>query len=193
LLFVSLFGIHLLRDTVAVHHDSIGDFVSNFVAYMRIHRGMREVSKPHWPEIHQSGLDPLFNLTQWICNSNVSHRGEEKVRLRDLLEYSPDSSTTCTQACLQALGWAQWVLNLKATVPEDSPKRVHATMTWPVMACEEYVEALHQRRPEALVVLAFFAGSLDQRPYFWGFGSAGPRLVQSIVTHVGPHWAGSLP
>jgi hypothetical protein len=192
LMFVSLLGVHLLHDTVAVPHDSIGDFVSNFVGYMRIHRGVRDVTKLHWPEILQSGLEPLLHLTQWIGDSDVSHSGYETAELRAVLESSPDNATTCIQACLEALSWAQWVLNLKATVPETSSKRVHATMAWPVMVCEAYVDSLHQRRPEALAVLAFFAAFLHQRPAFWGFGSAGSRLVRSIVTHVGPYWAGSL-
>ena len=63
LLFVSLLGIRLLHDTVAVHYDSIGHFVSDFVACMHIHRGVRYVAKLHWPEIRQSGLEPLLNLT----------------------------------------------------------------------------------------------------------------------------------
>jgi hypothetical protein len=193
LLFVSLLGIHLLHDTVAVHHNSIGDVVSKFVAYMRTHCGVRGVASLHWPDFRQSGLYPLLTLTQWIGNSDVSHDGEETPDLRALLESSPDSSTTCIQACFEALGWAQWALNLRATVPENSSKRVHATMTWPVMVCRDCVEALHQRRPDALAVLSFFATSLYQPLYICRFASAGPRLVQSIVMHVGPYWAGLLP
>lgn len=192
LLFVSPLGIHPRHGTVAVHSDNIGDFVSSFVGYMRIHRGVRVVAKVHWQEIRQSGLDPLFHLTKRNGDSRVSHSGEETAELRALLESSPDSSTICIQACLEALSWALWAINLKATVPEMSSKGVHATKAWPLMVCEEYVECLHQRRPEALAVLAFFAASLHQRPGFWGFGSSGPRLAQSIVTHVGPYWADSL-
>jgi len=85
LLFVPLLGIHLLYDTVAVRHDSIGDFVSNFVAYMRIHRGVQDVARIHWLEIRQSSLDPLLNLTHWIGDSDVSHNGKETASLHALL------------------------------------------------------------------------------------------------------------
>jgi hypothetical protein len=190
--FVSLLGVHLLHDTVAVQHDSIGDFISHPVSYMRIHRGVRNVAKPHWLEIRQSGLNPLLHLNQWIEDSDISHSGHETADLRAVLLSSSDSSTTCMQACLEALSWAQWDLNLKATVTGYSSKRVRATMAWLLMVCEGYVDSLYQRRPEALAVLTFFAAFLHQQPGFWGFGTAGLRLVQSIVTNVGPCWAGSL-
>jgi hypothetical protein len=141
-MFVSLLDVHILHDIVAVPHDGIGDFVSNFVSHMRIHRGVRDVAKLHWPEIQKAGLDLLLHLTQWIGDSDVSHSGQETAELRAVPESSPNNSTTCVQACLQALSWAQWVLNLKATVPQVSSKRVHAMMTWPLMVCEDYVDSL---------------------------------------------------
>jgi len=60
------------------------------------------------------------------------------------------------------------------------------------MVGEEYVGSLHQRRPEALAVLAFFAAMIHQKPAFWGFQAAGPGLVMSIVEHIGLFWADSM-
>jgi hypothetical protein len=65
-------------------------------------------------------------------------------------------------------------------------------MSWSVVVCDEYVESLHQRRPEALAVLAFFAAMMRQKPAFWGFRAAGLVLVRSIIECVGPFWADFL-
>jgi hypothetical protein len=51
---------------------------------------------------------------------------------------------------------------------------------------------LHQRRSEALAVLAFLTAMIHQNPAFWGFQAAGPGLVRSTVEHIGPFWTDSL-
>ena len=67
---------------------------------------------------------------------------------------------------------------ITAAINADSNLRFHATMSWSAIVCEEYVESLHQRRPEALAVLAFFAAMIHQKPAFWGFQAAGAVVGQ---------------
>lgn len=124
-------------------------------------------------------------------NPNCSSEGPQTAPLTKHLEALPEALTPSVQACLEALQRIQWILNMKDAVPEDSNLRVHATMSWSAIVCEKYVESLHQRRPEALAVLAFFAAMIHQKPAFWGFQTAGPLLASSIVEHIGPFWADS--
>jgi hypothetical protein len=193
LVYISLLGVQLLHSTLAKSQQPLGGFVTDFVGYMRILRGVQEVVNIHRSEIFSpSGLKPLLDIVQWMQDPNTSSEGSQTAPLVAHLRTSPDALTPSVQACLEALQRIQWILNLKDTVPEDSNLRVHATMSWSVMVCEEYVESLHQRRPEALAVLAFFAAMLHQKPAFWGFQAAGPELVRAIVEHIGPFWADSL-
>jgi hypothetical protein len=193
LVYISLLGVQLLHSTLAKSKQPIGGFVSDFVSYMRILRGVQAVVNSHRSEVFSlSGLKPLLDIVQWMQSHDCSNEGPQTAPLAAHLRALPDALTPSIQACLEALQRIQWILNLKDTVPEDSNFRVHATMSWSVMVCEEYVESLHQRRPEALAVLAFFAAMIHQKPAFWGFQAAGPGLVRSIVEHIGPFWADSL-
>jgi len=190
--FVSLLGIHILHDTLTGAPQAIGRFISDFVNYMRIHRGVRVVVNDNWTQIYDAELQPLLHVVDWIQRADSSRIGPETSRLRSVLETLPDGLTWSIEACLEALKCIQWVLNLKSTVPDSSNKRIHATMAWPLVVPEGYVESLHQRRPEAIAVLAFFAATLHQRPWFWGFADAGPQVIRLIVDHVGPFWADAL-
>jgi hypothetical protein len=178
---------------MARSHQPIGGFVADFVGYMRILRGVKNNADGHWSEIFStSGLKPLLNIVQWTARSNTSSEGPQTAPLAAHLEALPDAFTPSAPACLEALRKIQWILNSRDTVPEDPGLRVHAALSWSVVVCEQYVESLHQRRPEALAVLAFFAAMIHQRPGFWGVCTAGTALVGTIVEHVGPFWADSL-
>ena len=193
LLYISLLGIQLLHNTLARSQQPIGGFVADFVRYMRILRGVKQIVDGHRSEIFSaSGLKPLLDIVHWTESSNCSSEGPQTAPLAAHLQALPDALTPSVQACLEALRRIQWILNLKAIVPADSNLRVHATLSWSVVVCDEYVESLHQRRPEALAVLAFFAAMTHQKPAFWGFQAAGPLLVRSIVEHIGPYWADFL-
>lgn len=191
-MFVSLLGIHTLYNTLSAGHRDIGDFTTSFVGYMRIHRGVRPILDEYWTRISRSEPRSLFYIMDWIETSDTCSFGREPTLLRKHLESLPDRSTSSVQACLEALGWIQWVLNLKATVADDSERRVHASIAWPLIVSEEYVESLRQHKQEALAVLAFFMATLHQKPHFWGFNNAGPQLVSAIVAHVGPLWEDAL-
>jgi hypothetical protein len=193
-IFASLLGIHILRNTLADHRDSLGEFVTAFVDYMRIHRGVRTVTNRYWDQLVQSDLKPLQDITRWIYEAEKLTDGTETAPLRAHLESSPDRSTPSVEACLEGLNWAQWMINLEATASAGSnPARgVHPIMAWPLVVTDGYIESLYQRRPEALAVLAFFAAALHRHRRFWVFADAGSGLVRSIVTHVGPFWADTL-
>lgn len=194
-LFATLTGIHILRNTLSDHQQDVGGLVSDFVNYMRIHRGVRAVTSRYWEGLLQSDLKPLLYVTQWMAEAEPSVPGTETVELRRYLESTPGQLTPSTKASLEALRWVQWVLDLKAQAPPPSPTSnlaVHAVMAWPLVVPEEYIENLYQHRPEALVVLAFFGAALHQHRDFWVFGDAGLAVVQLIIAHVGPFWTDAL-
>jgi hypothetical protein len=191
-IFASLLGIHVLHNCLARQYTSVSEFVAGFVGYLRIHRGIRSVIGEHWDAISESQLRPLLYISRWIEGNEASEAGVETARLRALLEASPDHASSPVQASLEALHYAQWMLDLKATVPSHSGRRVHVTLAWPLVVPDGYVDCLYQHRPEALAVLAFFAAALHQQSDFWGFGNAGFGLVRFIADHIGPFWEEAL-
>jgi len=194
-LFALLLGFHVLRNCLVQHYTSVTAFVAGFVAYLRIHRGFRSVIGEHWDAISASHLRPLLYVSRWITDSEPLEnetRGVETHHLRALLQTMPDQASSSVQASLLALHYVQWMLDLKATVPSDSGRRVHVTAAWPLVVPDGYVDCLYQHRPEALAVLAFFAAALHQQADFWGFGGAGAGIVRMIAEYIGPFWGEAL-
>lgn len=191
--FASFLGIHVLHDTLRAHYDSAGGFVSSFVDYVRIHLTVRAVTSQYWSQILTSNLKPLIQLAQWVDGAGQRPAGtqDETATLRHLLESSPSKSDS-SESSLAALKLVQWVFDVTASAPPESMMGTHAVMAWPLMVSAEYIDALYQRRPEALAVLAYFAASLHQHRNFWVFGNSGAVLVRLLTDHVGPFWAEAM-
>ncbi|KAH9227505.1 hypothetical protein K456DRAFT_1775164 [Colletotrichum gloeosporioides 23] len=64
-----------------------------------------------------------------------------------------------------------------------------AGLEWSIRVPTEYVNLLDQRRPEALVVLAYWAVLLHLSREYWAYANAGKALVQSISAHLGTYWS----
>ncbi|KAJ9132453.1 C6 finger domain-containing protein [Pleurostoma richardsiae] len=190
-LFATLLGIHVLRDTLANHHHTISEFVGAFVDYVRLHRGVRAVTSMYWKLILQSELRPLLYITDYTAGVDKQTPGTETEKVCRFMDTS-DVVSSSKAACLEALKWIQWVLDTAAIEPSRIDLGVHATMAWPLVIPDEFVEALYQHRPEALVVLAHYAAIMHHYRRYWVFGSAGSTIIQSITLHVGPFWADAL-
>ena len=55
-------------------------------------------------------------------------------------------------------------------------------------ASPEYLKLLTEQRPEALVLLAYYAVVLHHRRRSWVIGDAGRLLITSLSFNLGRHW-----
>ncbi|KAJ0297907.1 hypothetical protein COL516b_010272 [Colletotrichum fioriniae] len=185
--FASLLGIHVLYETLQWHCGSLADFIDAFVNYSRLHRGVRSITGKYWDEILQSDLKPLLFIVDVMDKEPVQTPGPETKQLREFLDKTPTPSASTT-LCIAALEKLQWVIDLAGGRPDEFEVGVHAVMSWPICIPDEYVEALHQHQPEALVVLAFYAAMLHRYRRFWAFGGSGAPIVHLISNSVGSFW-----
>ncbi|KAI7764138.1 hypothetical protein LZL87_006520 [Fusarium oxysporum] len=156
-LFASLLGLHVLHEALCQRHDTLAEFVEDFVSYLRLHRGVRAIAAKYWHNILHSDLQPLMHTKVVSEQTEEEASGEDTRYLREFLKSSSTSSTS-TEACLSALDRIQWVLDMTKQEPYRSDVGPHAVMAWPLVIPDEYIEALYEHRPEALVVLAFYGG-----------------------------------
>lgn len=191
-LFATLLGYHVLRNTLTDHQGNIGTFVGAFVDYLHVHRGTRVVSRQHWPRIERSSLAPFLEIS--AIGKGFDHRqpGPETQGLLTHLQAQPDHASSPIAACIEALLWAQWVLNLQKCEPLRFSVRVHAATAWPLVVPDDFVNALYQRRPEALAVLAYYLAILHLTREFWVFETCSFELIQALADHVGPFWENAL-
>ncbi|KAF2008817.1 hypothetical protein BU24DRAFT_429102 [Aaosphaeria arxii CBS 175.79] len=190
--FASLLGIHVLRETLSSLREDLSAFVDSFIHYVHLHRGVRTViSNGTWPAILQSDLKPLLCLPTMSDDLEKQTQGEETRKLNDFLsEYN--SAQDSIKACQNALEHAQWMLDLCNQNPSREDVGIHATMAWPLLVPQEYIDALHQHRPEAFAVFAFYAAALHRYRTYWVFGESGSSLLSAILNTIGSFWRDNI-
>ncbi|RFN47308.1 upc2 protein [Fusarium flagelliforme] len=190
-LFTPLLGLHVLHETLHRRHDTLAEFIDDFISYLRLHRGVRAITTKYWHPMLHPELQLLMHIPV-ISEQTDSHLlGEDTKPLREFLE-SSSTSSIATEACLSALGRVQWILDMTTQEPSRSNIGTHAVMEWPLLIPEKYIEALYEHRPEALVVLAFYGATLHRYRQFWVFGHSGSYLIHLVAKTVGSFWQDAL-
>ncbi|KAM0228594.1 hypothetical protein ACHAP5_011895 [Fusarium lateritium] len=191
-LFTSFVGIHVLYNTFTDHQDNLGDFVSAFVDYARVHRGIRAVTADYWDQILVSNLASVLGIVE--IGNRIDHleAGIETIKLREQLETLADSSRMPVTASIDALQRMQWVLDLANHNTQSFSSRIQAAVAWPIIISDDYIQALYLRHPEALAVLAFFLAFVYEVRSFWVFECCGGSLIKSLANHLGPFWKEGL-
>lgn len=93
----------------------------------------------------------------------------------------------------EAIARLIWVYNSQPpdSTPDDPPNPRMVT-AWPISISAEYTELLNERKPEALVVMAYFSILLYSRRTFWAVGDAGRYLLNAIEEYLGEGWVAWL-
>ncbi|KAM0326926.1 hypothetical protein ACHAQA_006046 [Verticillium albo-atrum] len=192
LLFATLLGVQVLQGVLSGPERPFVSLVTDFVGYVRLHNGVRAVIDGWWPRILESNLEPLLYLLKWTADPRSLMGGTETVQILSHLESSSASSPRVAEACIAAAEWVQWVLGVIALEPSRTDLAVQAVLAWPLLVPDDYIHAVYQHRPEALVVLAHYGALLHLLRQFWVFGDSGAMLVKSIADQVGPFWTEAL-
>ncbi|KAH7186102.1 uncharacterized protein B0J16DRAFT_146422 [Fusarium flagelliforme] len=191
-LFTSFVGIHVLHNTFSDHQDNLGEFISAFVDYARVHRGIRTVTADYWDQILVSNLTSILGIVETGNRVDDLESGTETIALRKQLETLSDSSRMPVTASIDALQRMQWVLDLANHNAQSLSNRIQAALAWPIIISDDYLDALYVRHPEALAVLAFFLAFVYEIRSFWVFESCGSSLIQALANHLGPFWKEGL-
>lgn len=191
-LFATLLGIHVLRETLKNQDQGLGNFVSAFVSYAHLHRGVRAVIAGYWPEIQESDLKPLLYIVQHFNDADTFVKGTETRGLQTFFESNDEILSSAAKVSLEALDWVQWMIDVRSREPTRPDVAINAVLSWPCIISDNYIDALYQRRPEAIIVLAYYAALMHKHRTFWIFGNAGSSLVQLIALHLGPFWNQAL-
>lgn len=191
-LFATLLGIHVLRDTLINQDQGLGNFVSTFVSYARLHRGVRAVTNKYWHKLQESELKPLLYMSDRFSEIEKIARGTDTRDLHDFFASNSDIGSASVGICLEALDWVQRIVDIAEREPTRPDVGLHAVMAWPLIISDEYIDALYRCRPEAIVVLAYYAAVLHRQRSFWVFENTGSSLVRLIASHLGAFWTDAL-
>ncbi|KAL0934600.1 C6 finger domain-containing protein [Colletotrichum truncatum] len=186
--FPSILGIHTFFNTVTTA-VGLSDFLTKFVQYLHIHRGVRAVTGQSWHIIRNSGMGDIINATETVSleqaiSSSSTDASDSLMEL--LLGVRPTLSDDLFATYVQAVQQLQLVFKQHHAAPQHL--QPHMTISWPIRISSDYISLLQQRQPVALLILTYWAILLHQDHNFWVFGAVGKSLVESVADYLGAYW-----
>ncbi|KAL5596605.1 uncharacterized protein BROUX77_007289 [Berkeleyomyces rouxiae] len=185
-MFSSLLGLHVLHDSLRKRPGNFSIFLDQFMEYMTLHRGVSTTTGNSWSTIRNSSLKASIMEVEDAFHNGRGFEEEVKI-LYDMVNQShldPSSLETYNKA----ISTLHSCLNLHHTLHQNITQPAGGPSTFCITVNKEYIELLKQRRPEALVILAFYATMLYQSRSFWMFADGGQYLIEAITAHLGSHW-----
>lgn len=187
LLFSALVGTHLLGDRSRIRAlASSSDYLDHLVSCVSLMRSVRGlVLKNHSAFLLQSSVRALM-ITR---NPKPPYDGvPSECRQLTALITESDLGPSSIEAYGTAIDRLFWLFDLAEvpSKPHDTPRSVFA---WPVQLTDEYTALLNQRRPEALIILAYYGVILHSFRNAWCIGDAGASMIRAIDTQLGSYWS----
>ncbi|PYH92636.1 hypothetical protein BO71DRAFT_329466, partial [Aspergillus ellipticus CBS 707.79] len=182
-LFSSILGSHVLCKTLRFREeDELSAFLTKFVQYASVHRGVRTVAGRSWRTLNQPSLKSLVQRSSLAANPQ---RCEIRSGLLQRIKAAKLGSIV-TEHYTQTVE----LLRFETESPGEGIQNVNCTavIAWTVQVPAEYFDHLALGRPEALVILAHWAVMLNYHRDFWVFGDGGDFLIRSITEYLGPEW-----
>ncbi|WYZ42768.1 hypothetical protein EsH8_VI_000467 [Colletotrichum jinshuiense] len=184
-LFASTVGSQVLCDTLRSNRDDFNAFLDQFAWYLSIHRGASAVIGPSWHIIRQSGAKDLLDFLE----SRQPHaQAAEAAVLHRMLDQA-DLGPASLEACRAAADVLANSFGIYRSIAERGSQSSSSVVSFGVHITTGFIDVLRQRRPEALVVLAYYAVLLHWCRGYWAFGDAGQFMIRSISAHLGDYWS----
>lgn len=189
-LFSAGLGMHFFCNTFCTPSSDLNAFLDRLVQSIRLLRGVRAMIGNSWAALKNSNIrfllqdeaEPVENRNDEITSALES--------LRTKFSQSRTLSAFESNVYCEAITGLLWVYN--SHPPESapySPTSSRMIVSWPISISAEYTELPNERKPEALVVMAYFSILLHQRRSFWAVGDAGRFLFTAIEEYLGEGWA----
>lgn len=184
MIFASLLALHVLADPSRRRGLNFSEYLDHFLSCINLMRGVRHVViTDWWPYLSESELKPLLHVQEPEQPYKIPDACRELAALTRNVKLGPASIKVYDEA-IERLHW-----NFAASgVPLQKHSTIRWVLAWPAQLKDDYLELLNERRPEALVILAYFGVFLHSYQDSWAVGDSGAFLIKAINAHTGPHW-----
>lgn len=184
LLFSSLLPVHVLADRSRTRGIGFGEHLDHFISCVSLMHSVRQVViSDWWQYLKESELKPLLDVPQPNEPYNIP---EECRRLTSLVK-GADLGPASIKAYERAVDRLQWTF-AASQAPVEQPTTIQWLMGWPAQLPDEYIGLLKERRPEALIILAYYGVLLHFYRRSWAVGDSGSTLIKAVREHTGYHW-----
>lgn len=188
LLFSSVLGHHLLADMLAKREPGgLDAFITHYTQCVETNRGIYTLAKAAWPLLMESELEPVMRLSSGFTSRQP--RGNHCQRIRELVESSHELEENDKEACRRAIQYLQIGFDAMLAVEEEEQAyRYQMIYSWTMLVPPEFARLVTAKRPEVLVLLAYYALLLHCGRNMWQVGDAGAYILGLIVDYLGPEW-----
>ncbi|KAI1417255.1 hypothetical protein F5Y13DRAFT_152358 [Hypoxylon sp. FL1857] len=185
-MFSVFLGHQVLFDTFSCL-DNLSMVLDKFVQCLSLHRGICTIASRSWSDIESRMYAHLSIDSAPTESSQCSHQSGECADLLELIRRS-DLSSPASEAYSGAIDALQLIFDRQRSEESSETRRITVIQEWPVRISTDYIALLDQRRPEALVILAYYAVLLHRARDYWAVGDAGDFLIRSIGHQLGVYW-----
>lgn len=187
-LFSSILGRHMLSDTLVYGQDDFESLIDRLIECLNLNRGILAVSPPARQDLHDSEIEPIISLFLHAEKQVISSSTECDALYSIISNSGLDAASTT--ACRQAIGRLQWSFDLCKHLEEIYHPQT--TSIFFVGLGVEFIDELRKRRPEALIILAYFGILLFRCRSCWPFRSTSPSMIHGIAKHLVGYWHQAL-
>lgn len=191
LLFSSVLGHHILADTLA-RRDAAGldAFMILFVHCLDIQRGVHTIARTAWPLLMESELEHILSRSSQY--NSRSPRGNHCQQVKELVDEAEGFSEEEKEACQEAIRFLQVGFDAvyeENEEEEEQGNRFHMIPSWILLVAPPLRGLFVAKRPEALVLLGYYALLLHHGRSLWQIGDAGVFIFSILDDYLGSEWA----
>ncbi|EXL40719.1 hypothetical protein FOCG_16869 [Fusarium oxysporum f. sp. radicis-lycopersici 26381] len=185
LLFSVTLGHHLLADALATRSsDGLDGFLTHYVQCVEMNWGLYRLTLSAWPLLLSTELEPVLSWSSQ--QSSKDPIGNHCEPIIQLINESIALSNEEKGVCHEAIQYLQ--LGFDAMFEEDDGSRYRMIFQWTMLASPELTGLLATKRPEALILLGYYALLLHYGRSLWQVGDTGEYLLGLIVDYLAPEW-----
>ncbi|KAL3456709.1 hypothetical protein BJX64DRAFT_36812 [Aspergillus heterothallicus] len=188
LLFSAAVGHHTLADTLMERSPGgLDAFLTRYAQCANTLRGLYTITMTAQPLLMETELEPI--LSRSINFTSKEPEGSQCDEIGTRVAHSNSLTQDEKEACLQALRYIQLGLDALSYPVEHQNMKYQMLFLCTVLVPSEFIALLATKRPEALVILAYYALLLHHGHHMWQIGDAGVHVFGMIETELGPQWA----
>jgi hypothetical protein len=189
LLFSAFIGHHILTDTLAKRDaGGLETFMFHFIQCIDMQRGVHAIAETAWPLLMESELKTILS---WSSQYNTrTPQGNHCQQVKELVDGAKGLAEEEKEICREAIRYLQVGFDsVFAEKEEERGNRFHMVSSW-VLLVEPPLRGLFvAKRPEALVLLGYYALLLHYGRHLWQIGDAGAFILGIVDDCLGSEWA----
>ena len=187
---ISMQSFYNIFASAALHTPST-NIIDGLVQSMNLARGIQAIISPWWDTLIKSDMSPIMLDADRRRNRLCKRQGHET---RDLLELinSTDIGEASRDIYMDAITNLQRDFDEVDALTAPQLATTNTAFSWLITSSSGYATMLDEQRPEALIILSYFAVILHRRRKCWIINDSGRILVEMISSRLGRRWAPRL-